>query len=191
MSNKSTAYGSQNAQNPQKSQSNKPSTHQFVICAINIETATNRKFLQAFTNKDCEPLRFDSVNDCVLYLAKIGATSAEIDAGTFKFVNFSHVLQHGDQTGRIFDYDSDWFLPRTDIHSELVEGFNAFWKFQLLNVADYKPYCSDGLCLKKGKFSVEHMQFKCACGRIENDDPEFLKTYGKVWAMPWALEQDN
>ena len=27
------------------------STHQFVICAINIETATNRKFLQAFTNQ--------------------------------------------------------------------------------------------------------------------------------------------
>ena len=77
------------------------------------------------------------------------------------------------------------------IDSELVEGFNALWKFQLLNVADYKPYCSDGLCLKKGKFSVEHMQFKCACGRIENDDPEFLKTYGKVWAMPWALEKDN
>ena len=88
----------QKAQNPQ---SNKPSTHQFVICAINIETATNRKFLQAFTNKECEPLRFDSVNDCVLYLAKIGVTSAEIDAGPFKFVNFYHVLKHGDQTGRI------------------------------------------------------------------------------------------
>ena len=180
----------QNAQQAQKSQSNKPSTHQFVICAINIETATNRKFLQAFTNKDCEPLRFDSVNDCVLYLAKIGATSAEIDAGPFKFVNFSHVLQHGDQTGRIFDYDESWFLPRTDFDSKIVE--KSIVRMNLFNKPNYAPYCGNGSCFNRAPFDANFKQFRChLCGWLSEFPYAVILKYGQVWAMPWALEQDN
>lgn len=168
----------------------KDMTQQFVICVIGRDTTTDREFIQAFADKQRQPLRFNSINDCVLHLSKIGATSEEINGGAFKFVNFSHIVINQDGIGRVFHYNPDWFLPRTDIHSELVAGSNSLWKFQLLNVADYKPYCSDGLCLKKGEFSVEHMQFKCACGRIENDDPEFLQTYGKVWVKDWAMKKD-
>ena len=190
MSNKSTDYEPQNAQQTQKSQSNKPSTHQFVICAINIETATNRKFLQAFTNKECEPLRFDSVNDCVLYLAKIGATSAEIDAGPFKFVNFSHVLQHGDQTGRIFDYEDSWFLPRTDIDSKIVE--KSIVRMNLFNKPNYAPYCGNGSCFNRAPFDKNFKQFRChSCGWLSGFPYAVILKYGQVWAMPWALEQDN
>ena len=170
------------------------STHQFVICAINIETATNRKFLQAFTNKECEPLRFDSVNDCVLYLAKIGATSAEIDAGPFKFVNFSHfqthVNTHGDQTGRIFDYDDSWFLPRTDIDSTIVE--KSIVRMNLFNKPNYAPYCGNGSCFKRAPFDANFKQFRCAsCNWLSDFPYGVILKYGQVWAMPWALEQDN
>ena len=166
------------------------SNHQFVICAINIETATNRKFLQAFTNKECEPLRFDSVNDCVLYLAKIGATYAEIDAGPFKFVNFSHVQNHGDQTGRIFDYEDSWFLPRTDIDSTIVEKSTV--RMNMFNEPNYAPYCGVAICFNRAPFDTNFKQFRChSCGWLSDFPYAMILKYGQVWAMPWALENDN
>ena len=174
-----------------KFQALKQPNQQFVICVKHRDAATDREFIQPFGDSTNSPIRFDSVNDCVQYLRdKVLITEDELDAGAFKFINFSHIMLNADEFGRVFDYDPDWFLPRTDIYSEPVAGYDSLWKFQLLNVADYKPYCSNGLCLKKGEFSVEHMQFKCACGRVENDDPEFLQIYGKVWVKDWAMQKD-
>lgn len=154
-------------------------TEQFVICVIGTDTATNREFLRAFTDQQYLPLRFNSVNDCVLHLAKIGATSDEIDEGAFKFVNYSHIVINQDMIGRVFDYDESWFLPRTDIDSEIMEGRTHL--FNLLNQPNYAPYCGEIMCLYHAPFDTNLGQFHCPCGWVSQHPQSFIEIYKKIW----------
>ena len=165
-----------------KSQVFKDLKQQFVICVICRDTATNREFLQTINHEHHRPTRFDSVNDCVQYLRdKMSITEDELDAGAFKFINFSHIALAANQVGQVFDYDNSWFLPRTDIHSKIVEGLTH--RFNLLNQPDYSPYCGNGGCMKRAPFAKGVKQFHCVCGWVSQYPDGFIENYGKVWVQ--------